>query len=47
MSGRTSYDVRPQSKSVRPKEKHTGHFVRREKLKAKLNVRPDYASVRP
>ena len=36
-----------QRKIVRPNEKPPGHSVRREKFEAKLNFRPDDASVRP
>ena len=44
-NGRTSDNVRPKSKFVRPNEKDTRHSARREKPEAKLNIRPDYASV--
>ena len=36
-----------QNQKFPPNEKHTGHSVQREKIEAKLNVRSDYASVRP
>ena len=40
---RTSDNVQPKSKIVRPNAKHIEHSVRREKFEAKLNVQPDYA----
>ena len=46
-NGRTSDNVRPKSNAVQPNETPTGHSAQWEEFKAKLNVRPDYASVRP
>ena len=36
-----------QNQKLSDQTKNTGHSVRREKFEAKLDVRPDNASVRP
>ena len=46
-NSRNMDNVWPKSKFVRPNRNHTGHSVRWEKLKTKLNAWPDYVSVWP
>ena len=36
-----------QNQVVWPKKKHTGNFFQQEKIEAKLNIQPDYASTWP